>query len=144
MSLESHFTIAELCRSATARELGIDNKPPLHVEKNLRWTIAGLERVRAILGGHPIKVHSGYRCPTLNREVGGVEGSKHLHGQAVDFTCAKFGDPRAIVVKLYSWVEVLGIDQLILEPSWVHVSFTDTPRGEVLTLSGGVYVQGIV
>ncbi|QIW87190.1 peptidase M15A [Vibrio phage vB_VpP_FE11] len=34
--------------------------------------------------GEPLKVESGYRCPTHNEAVGGAADSRHLHGDAVD------------------------------------------------------------
>ena len=34
--------------------------------------------------GRPLKVTSGYRCGSHNREVGGVEKSLHRAGQAAD------------------------------------------------------------
>lgn len=43
-----------------------------------------LEKVRAQLGGRPIKVVSGCRCPKHNRAVDGAEGSQHLRGTAAD------------------------------------------------------------
>ena len=34
--------------------------------------------------GKPIKIVSGYRCPTHNRREGGATGSQHLFGRATD------------------------------------------------------------
>ena len=34
----------------------------------------------------PIYITSGYRCPALNRKVGGVENSYHTRGMAADIT----------------------------------------------------------
>lgn len=36
--------------------------------------------------GKPIKVTSGYRCPTHNKNVGGATQSRHMQGQAADIT----------------------------------------------------------
>jgi uncharacterized protein YcbK (DUF882 family) len=36
--------------------------------------------------GKPIIVNSGYRCPKLNKCVGGVSTSQHVKGQAADIT----------------------------------------------------------
>lgn len=36
--------------------------------------------------GSPIFVTSGYRCPLLNKKVGGVANSYHLRGMAADIT----------------------------------------------------------
>lgn len=38
--------------------------------------------------GVPVTVSSGLRCPAHNQAVGGVSGSRHLYGQAMDLTVA--------------------------------------------------------
>jgi uncharacterized protein YcbK (DUF882 family) len=45
--------------------------------------IEALEALRQ-LGGVPIVIHAGYRCPAHNREVGGVPNSEHTRGLAAD------------------------------------------------------------
>ena len=35
----------------------------------------------------PVKINSGYRCETHNKNVGGVKGSKHTKGFAADLSC---------------------------------------------------------
>ena len=42
------------------------------------------DRVRAA-AGKPAHISSGVRCPAHNAEVGGVAGSRHLKGWAMDF-----------------------------------------------------------
>lgn len=42
-----------------------------------------LEDVREQFG-KPVKVLSGYRCPTHNRNVGGAKNSQHMRGIAAD------------------------------------------------------------
>lgn len=125
--MSRHFTLAELTRSKRAQELGIDNSPPDHVLSNLNVTMAGCDRVRAFLG-HRMIISSGYRCEALNDAVGGSKKSQHLIGQAVDFTCPDFGSPADIALKLGVALEVLGIDNLVLEGDWVHMTFTLDPR----------------
>lgn len=44
----------------------------------------GLERLRAMKGGRPLAIVSGYRCPIRNRQVGGATKSQHLGGWAAD------------------------------------------------------------
>lgn len=135
----SHFTKLELIRSRKAQELGIDNEPPIEVSRALDFTLAGCERVRAFLG-MPMVISSGYRCPRLNDAVGGAESSQHLRGEAVDFTAPGFGTPIRIVEALVHVRRQLGIDQLILEAGWVHMSFTLSPRYQVLrALPGGKF-----
>lgn len=47
-----------------------------------------LEELRACLGGRPVVINSGYRCPEHNRAVGGVRNSQHLAGNAADVVVA--------------------------------------------------------
>lgn len=136
----SHFTRAELIRSVSASAHGIDNSPPASILPHLDFTLAGLERVRAFLGA-PLIISSGYRCQELNRAVGGAPSSQHMLGQAADFTAPSFGDPQKIAGALAAARRFLGIDQLILEPAWVHISFTLTPRYQFLACKGGSYTE---
>lgn len=39
--------------------------------------------------GHPITISSGYRCSVHNKSEGGVKGSYHLLGRAVDAVVPK-------------------------------------------------------
>ncbi len=141
--MSQYFSLLEFIRSETADTRGIDNYPPESVKAQLLTTMAGMDRIRAFLG-NPINVDSGYRCPALNAAVGGATDSQHLTGHACDFTCAGFGSPKDVSEALAQNLKLLGIDQLILEGTWVHVSFTTQPRYEVLTMSFGKYFKGIV
>lgn len=134
-----HFSLDEFCRSEMARQRGLKNELPSVLLGAARFTLAGAERVRAALGGRPMPLNSGYRCPALNALVGGQKDSQHLKAEAIDFRCPTFGDPRRIVEALIPLVEIIGIDQLILEGTWVHASFTLTPRGNVLEAVGGSF-----
>ncbi len=143
--MTDHFTLEEFTYSAVAIERGVNNTPmSVLVLDSLHFTAAGLERIRSALAHNPINILSGYRCNALNRLVGGSIDSQHIKGEAVDFTCPKYGGPREIVACLETFIDVLGIDQLILEPSWVHASFTLNPRHELLTKIDGKYLKGFV
>jgi uncharacterized protein YcbK (DUF882 family) len=137
---EFHFGKAELERSTIAYERRIKNQLPSHLENALHLTLAGLERIRALLD-HPMQITSGYRCHELNAAVGGEPDSQHLSAEAADFVCPDYGDPEKVFRTLAKNIDILGIDQLILEPGWVHVSFTVTPRLEALRLQHGGYVR---
>ena len=81
-----YFTLKEFSHSDTAVSLGIDNTPtaaavPLMVE----LIDCVLDPIREHWG-LPIRVTSGYRCPELNEEVGGVEDSYHMKGCAADIS----------------------------------------------------------
>lgn len=131
--LSSHFTLEEMTDSQTAARQGIDNTPGPETVDTLRATAYALEAVRKELGEHPILISSGYRSPALNKAVGGSQGSQHLLGQAVDFTCPNFGTPRMIVKRLKE--SAIQYDQLILEfDRWVHVSFSARNRRHTLVI----------
>ena len=71
-----YFTVSELTASDVARQENIDNTPPPGVRVKLSNLIHGLlDPIREKWGG-PITVNSGYRCPLLNKAVGGVPTSQ--------------------------------------------------------------------
>lgn len=141
------FWLSEFVESATAERLVIDNTPPADVEATLRHVlIPGMQAVRDLLGV-PVLVSSGYRCPALNAAVRGAPASQHVTGHACDFTAPAFGSPRVVAQFLVDRMARLRFDQLILEGTWVHVSFAPRPRSEVLTARFGVggvtYTRGL-
>lgn len=84
MNLTANFTLDELIVSPTAVRHGIDNTPGEAEAENLRRLCElVLQPLRDLLA-RPIVVTSGYRCPELNRLVGGAKNSAHLHGLAAD------------------------------------------------------------
>lgn len=146
MKLSANFTLAEFTRSDAAKRLGLRNDPtPQHLA-NLFKTAAGMQAVRAILGGHPINVTSAYRNPAVNKAVGGVANSDHALGWAVDFNVPAFGNPYEIALALSR--SDLVYDQLIHERKpngswWVHISFNPRARQQDLTYNGKAYTSGI-
>ena len=116
------FSIEELCRSKTAKELGIDNTPtPQAVENMTRLINVVLDPLREAYG-KPITTNSGYRSPALNKVTKGAsKKSQHMTGEAVDITVkSKEGNKW-----LFDYIkDNLPYDQLIDEYnySWVHVS----------------------
>lgn len=145
MQLTPNFSLRELTYSSTAQDLKLDNTPSAEVLERLKYTAVKMEAVRQLLGNRPITVTSGYRGPQLNKAVGGSATSQHSKGEAVDFKCYGFGDARKICLELLKHKDLLEYDQLILEPTWVHISFTlGTPRKKELTYLGkNHYVPGI-
>lgn len=145
--LTPHFVLAEVIASSTADQYGLENYPESEIHmRNIQYTAECMELVRKVLGNNPIKINSWYRSPAVNRKVGGVPNSQHAQGQAVDFTCAKFGTIQQVCKKLMESKGVINYDQLILEPTWVHISFTTgKPRLAELTYhNGGTYSRGIL
>lgn len=132
--LSTHFSLAEFTDSQTAERLGLDNTPGPDELAAMRKTALVLEMVRSRLGGFPILISSGYRSPEVNKAVGGKENppSQHIRGEAVDFTCPRFGPPSLIAFTLAESVEI-PYDQLILEfDRWVHLSVASKPRRQAL------------
>ena len=81
-----HFSLSEFSHSDTAVSLGIDNTIPWeYIPKRQHLVHCVLDPIREHWG-LPIRVTSGYRCPELNAEVGGVEDSYHMDGCAADIT----------------------------------------------------------
>lgn len=147
MENSKYFTKKELLFSATAVAEGIPNTPSLEVWDTLNLCALRMDKVREALGT-PIHVNSWFRCLALNRRLGSKDTSQHLKGEAVDFTAIKFGTPLQIVQFLSTKMEELEIDQLILEHTWVHISFAISPRRlprrNILTLlNTGEYAKGI-
>lgn len=132
MRLTRNFSLEQLIYSETAERERIDNTPGPDIVNNLRLLANGLEQVQ-ILTEFPLEISSGYRCPDLNRRVGGASTSQHTQGQAADFTCTRFGPPVVIIKAIRD--SDIEFDQCILEYArWVHISFSKTPRGKVLTI----------
>ena len=134
MKLSENFTLEELIASPKATELGIDNKPGETEISNLRSLCTYvLQPLRDRLG-KPIVINSGYRCPALNKAIGGVETSQHVKGEAADI---RVGGVEAR--ELFGHVQDLEMefDQLILYPTFVHVSFSKgRNRKQVLYAKG--------
>lgn len=118
-----YFTISELCKSDTAKARGIDNTPTEEVKRNLEALINNVLDPLREAYGKPIYVNSGYRCPKLNKAVGGVSTSEHLTGRAADIDTRTYGGNK----KLFKLAQELNLPfrQLIDESnlSWVHISY---------------------
>lgn len=128
------FSIKELTASDTASSRGIDNTPTETVRANLTALVDNVLDPLREAWGAPITVNSGYRCPALNKAVGGVANSQHLTGKAADITTGNPTDNRrlfqlAIQLKL-------PFDQMINESdfAWVHISY-DPIRNRRQTLA---------
>lgn len=130
-----YFTIKELSRSATAAARNIDNTPPAEAERNLTALVSNILDPLREAWGKPVTVNSGYRCPALNRAVGGSRTSHHLRGMAADITTGNKADNRRLFQLAINMK--LPFTQLIDERgfSWVHISYDpDNIKRQVLKL----------
>lgn len=84
-----YFTLKELTRSATAEAKGIDNTPTPEVEKNLTLLVENILDPLRLIYGKPITVNSGYRCPELNKAVGGSATSDHCFDEKTEILTTK-------------------------------------------------------
>lgn len=139
-----YFTIEELTYSQTAVKKGIRNETTPEVEQNLIALVCVVLDPAREKWGKPIHVSSGYRCPELNKAVGGVPTSQHLKGEAADITAGS----RRENAELGRLIVKSGcFDQVIFEQSnrectecdWIHVSWkrVGTNRRNVLRLVNG-------
>ena len=83
-----------------------------------------------------IIVSSGYRCPELNKAVGGARTSQHTLGQAADIhTKSNSKESNKQLFELIKQLK-LPFDQLINEYnySWVHVSYSNRNRRQILNI----------
>ena len=143
--MTDHFSLNELTASQEATRHGINNTPSGKPLENLRMLAALLEQVRELLGGHSIRISSGYRSLALNRHIGSNDTSAHVRGYAADFTCPSFGTPLEVAKKIAG--SNLKFDQMIYEGTWIHISCDPKNRRQLLTASfkGGkaFYKEGI-
>ncbi len=140
--ISPHFSFHELSRTDKAewQEANRQIQPGKLVPANaLAWGI--LEGIRRRFA-KPLIVHSAYRCPELNEAVGGEDTSQHPRFEAADFHVKDIDNE-----EVWNWVRKLSMlpfGQLILEPSWIHVSLgypfrSKASSGQVLTYDGRTY-----
>lgn len=119
----NHFTLQELKKSVTADKLGINNNIPLSIIPNIEILINQvLDPIREYMD-KPIFVNSGYRCPLLNKAVGGVAGSQHVLGQAADITTRSREND--LIMERYI-EENIVFDQMIIYKNFIHISYKAT------------------
>ena len=127
MAKHKYFELEEFIASPTAKKKGISNVPSFDVVAHLDELVEKiLDPLRAAYG-MPIRISSGYRCPALNKAVGGVPGSVHQIGYAADLQVGgSFGKFKEFVVE---WFKNTGthFDQVLLESNkatgakWLHI-----------------------
>ena len=162
--LSPNFRVSEFTESATARSHGIKNEPSPEQVDNLKALCQGcLEPLRAELG-LPVVITSGYRTKALNSMVAhSSEHSQHILGQAADFYVGqspvsgsrfqvsddlnletgdspmKLETPRQRLIRAFRLIildESIDYDQLILYPSFIHVSYVSREHNRRTILLG--------
>ena len=128
--LSPHFTLGEMCKTSAKTA---DGNIPSHVHiENLKRLCGWLEMLRSKWnkrygeGDAPIIINSGYRSEAVNKAVGGVAGSNHLTGCAVDIHV--LGKEQAIryacILLDIADESQEDFDELLIEQSktslWIH------------------------
>ena len=120
--MNKYFTIAELSASQYATRNSIDNTPSPAVKLALIDLIDNVLVPIRLNFEKPVVVSSGYRCPKLNKAIGGAKNSDHIYGFAADFTVHGWKNS-----DVCDWIEDnLKFTQCILEfgnSGWIHVSY---------------------
>ena len=128
--ISKHISYKEGVHSITAIRLGIENVPDNKQLNNMELISEKIfEPLRQWVGG-PIKINSFFRCPDLNKAIGGSSKSQHCKGQAMDID-DNYG--HATNAEMYHWIKKnLDFDQMIWEfgdddnPAWVHISYVSS------------------
>ena len=131
-----HFNLSEFFRSSTAARNDIKNEPSpdekAAIVRNINLLVDNvLDPIRDI-AHTPILITSGYRCPIVNKLVGGADNSQHMSGYAADFHVQGFTPSMMYEVFLYIF-NTLKYDQLIYyrRKNIIHVSYVENcPRCE--------------
>ena len=135
MNLTKNFTLAELVNSDTAQSRGIDNSLPSYLKRNAQALAERLQLIRDALGVS-IVISSGYRCPELNKAVGGTKSSQHQLCLAADIHATGY-----TAQELFKAISDgnFGFDQLILEKvggkEWVHLSVQPKERNDDFSIT---------
>lgn len=117
-TISKNFSYREFEESTTATQKGICNTiTSFEVRDSVKALVLNvLQPLRDALG-KSLKINSGYRCPELNKVVGGVSNSQHTKGEAADVASYNPYELAKMAKELN-----LPFDQMILYPTFVHFS----------------------
>lgn len=121
-----HFSWFEL--TVTEHRSFLEQNREIDIEtQHSGEALAGMLETIRMFFNRPLIVHSAYRCPPLNRAIGGSSSSQHMLFQAADFHVSGVG-----LETVFQRIRMSTIQfgQLILEgpdpakglSSWVHCS----------------------
>lgn len=123
IQLTPHFKFSELAGTSVEKYKKL-NLLKAQEQMGKMYMLAGFaERVREIIG-KPMIITSGYRCPELNKAIGGALTSQHIFCEAIDFV-VKGLRPEDIFNRIVT--SDLKYNQIIIERNksgsqWVHIS----------------------
>ena len=120
-----YFTQSELIASTEAYKRKIDNTPGEEEKEHLDELIEFMDDIRGAWGS-AIIVRSGYRCPELNKAIGGVKKSAHQTGYAVDCVPAN-NKKKKFFEFCKEYLKDRDFDELLFEKNnsgsiWIHIA----------------------
>ena len=117
-TISKNFSYREFEESRIATERGICNIiTSFDVRDSVKALVLNVLQPLRDAWGKSLKINSGYRCPELNKVVGGVGNSQHTKGEAADVA----SDNPYELAKMAKELN-LPFDQMILYPTFVHFS----------------------
>lgn len=143
MRLAPNFRLDEFEYSTTANNNSIHNKLPDQLLNNMTVVANLLQEIRNHYNTS-VTITSGYRCPELNKLIGGASHSDHMWGKAADFIIP--GIPCEAVFNEMKWtLDPNTFRLMILEyrgpAEWIHISAPclRRPNGKLLKYRDGNY-----
>ena len=123
--MSKFFSLKELIASTEAYKRKIDNTPGEEEKEHLEELMEFLDGIRGAWGS-AIIVRSGYRCPELNKAVGGSKKSAHQAGYAVDCVPAN-NKKKKFFEFCKEYLKSRDFDELLFEKNskgsiWCHIA----------------------
>lgn len=121
--MSKYFKLEELLTSSKARQKSIENIPSWEIVEHLKVLANFLDGLREAWGS-AIAISSGFRNPSLNKAVGGVDTSLHLKGYAADLQ-PKNGKMKEFKKFVVDYLKDKQFDECIIEKNksaeWIHI-----------------------
>lgn len=117
IELTPNFNLSEFIDSPTARRARIKEQyhVPIEVVYHLHDLCLNLlQPLRYAVG--KVRINSGYRCPRLNKKIGGVPNSQHTKGMAADIIVSDIN-------LAVAYLKTRKFDQMIIYNNFIHISY---------------------
>jgi zinc D-Ala-D-Ala carboxypeptidase len=113
--------LKEFLKQPNHQEMLLDGIHLANRMQNLRGLLNDIYKNR-IGKDITIVINSSYRCPAVNKLVGGKVNSQHMKLQACDFYSPELKDIKLIdIVKAIKEAN-FEVDQMLVERTWIHFS----------------------
>ena len=133
-----NFKYTEFFKSNVAKQNNIDNLKEFLKQPNKQEMLLDgihlanrMQKLRGLLNDIyqnkigkeiTIEINSAYRCPAVNKLVGGKVNSQHMKLQACDFYSPELENIKLIdIVKAVKDAK-FEVDQMLVERTWIHFS----------------------